>query len=118
VSFFITLIESIPINNIFRPSDPPAVYNETLGFYITTQNATVPELGISIGGKTFNLNSSDIFPFICEGEICATNIARGFNFSDAYLEGFYVLGDVFLHNVVTVFDVGRMEIKIGASGDY
>ena len=47
--------------------------------------------------------------------ICATGITRGFSFSkEAYPDGFFVLGDTFLHNVVAVFDVGHAQMHFAA----
>ena len=53
------------------------------------------------------MNPADMFlPFSSNG-LCATSFTRGFEFgSDAYPEGFYILGDAFLNSVVAVFDVG------------
>jgi hypothetical protein len=45
-------------------------------------------------------------PFSSNG-LCATSFTQGFEFeSDAYPDGFFVLGDAFLNGVVAVFDVG------------
>ena len=52
------------------------------------------------------MDPKDMF-FPLGENICATSFTRGFDFGAvAYPKGFYVLGDVFLNNVVAVFDVG------------
>lgn len=47
--------------------------------------------------------------------LCATSLTRGFDFgAEAYPDGFYVLGDAFLNNVIAVFDVGAGGMRFAA----
>lgn len=51
--------------------------------------------------------------------ICTTSIYRGFNLAPSvYPDGLYILGDVFLHNVVAVFDVGNEQIHFAPHNNY
>ena len=99
-------------------SDPPAVYDPELQVYTTLCNATSPEFGLRIGGKTFHFQQGDILlqlPGLSIGGRCATGITRGFSFQkDAFPDGFFVVGDTFLHNVVAVFDVGHAQMHFAA----
>lgn len=78
---------------------------------MTACNATVPAFSIDIGNQTFTMAPADMLPPYLEVQgQCVTGVTRGFagTFSkEAYPEGFYALGSVFLHNVIAVFDVGK-----------
>jgi hypothetical protein len=63
-------------------------------------------LSININDKSFAIDPRDMFLAISYNNLCATSMTRGFNVAEgAYPDGFYVLGDPFLNNVVAVFDV-------------
>lgn len=84
--------------------DPPAVYNSSFGLYTVPCNATPPELGVVIGGEVFYHNPADlIYELGVPGlpNLCGSGIADG---GDV---GPLILGDVFLKNVLAVFDVGE-----------
>ena len=50
--------------------------------------------------------------------VCATSFTRGFEFdTQAYPDGFYVIGAAFLVNVIAVFDVGAGQLRF-ARHDY
>lgn len=89
-------------------SDPPAVYSKTLDLYVVACNATTPTFSFDIAGRTFTIPRQDMFlPASQQGQ-CATSVTKGFSFgSEAYPDGFYVLGAAFLNSVVAVFDVGK-----------
>ena len=56
-----------------------------------------------------------MFPFIQENDLCATTILQGLPVNETiYSEAFYLLVDVFLHNVVAVFDQGLEEMQFAA----
>ena len=96
-------------------SSPPAEYNETLSVYVTSCNATIPDFGIVIGGRTFKLAPQDTLLQYTEGITggCATAITKGFSVSGkAFPHGFNVLGDVFLNSVVATFDVYNEELRL------
>ncbi|KAH8701953.1 aspartic peptidase domain-containing protein [Talaromyces proteolyticus] len=99
--------------------NPPAIYIPSADFYVTSCNATVPSFGISIGDKTFQINPTDMWLVDEPTGLCATSITRGFPLSkDSYPDGLYVLGDVFLHNVVVVFDVGNKQMHFAPHTKY
>ena len=53
-----------------------------------------------------------MFQALSEGDLCATSIMKGFDEpKNAYPDGLYVLGDVFLRNVIAVFDVEEEEMR-------
>lgn len=87
-------------------SDPPAIYNETLELYYTTCNATAPSFGVTIDGKTFMQPPEVGFYHLLSADgLCATSFFRGFEEPSAEMpDGYYCLGDVFMFNVVAVFD--------------
>ena len=79
---------------------------------VTACNATIPTFGIGIGGQTFEIAPTDLFPIAREGDICATAVTRGFDVPESeYPDGLFVLGANFLRNVVAVFDVGKQEMR-------
>ena len=104
------------INNAFSPA---AVYNQQLESYIVDCNATAPRLGFNIAGTVFDINPLDMI--ILDGtdaqnnDVCVTSVTIG---GDADTGGFYVLGDAFLKNVVSVFDIGATEMRFAAREFY
>jgi hypothetical protein len=89
---------------------PRAVYLYQWGTYFAPCDAIPPRLAITISGKDFWINPADM---ICKNLIdpltgyCAIAVASGGS-------GPYILGDVFLQNVVAVFDVGGAEMRFYA----
>ena len=99
------------INALFNP---PAVYLQDEGAYFVQCNATPPAFGVTISGQTFNVNPVDlIFQEVVDPTtgFCLTGVQSGG-------QGPYILGDVFLQNVVAVFDVGAAEMRFAAHEFY
>ncbi|KAF2232966.1 acid protease [Viridothelium virens] len=102
---------AIDINEAFEPS---AEYVEDEGAFFVDCQATAPTFGVNINGTTFNVNPVDL---IFQSEVdpttglCLTGIQAGG-------EGPFILGDVFLQNVVAVFDVGAAELRFAPHEDY
>ena len=98
---------------------PPAVYSEEDGAYLVDCNAKAPKTGVKIGGTTFDLNAADLI--LDAGtdengnEVCISGIDDGGSNTS---EDVYILGDVFLKNVVAVFDVGATEFRVAAHEYY
>lgn len=90
--------------------DPPAVFSEALSSAVTSCNANVPEFGISIGGQVFMISQADMLLQSSADPVtglCAAGVMDGG-------EGPYVLGDTFMNNVVSVFDIGAAEMRFAA----
>ncbi|GFF40251.1 probable aspartic-type endopeptidase AFUA_3G01220 [Aspergillus udagawae] len=94
---------------------PPAEYNDYEGAYVVDCNAKAPVHGVTIGGSTFYINSTDmIMPAGTDdsgNKICISGINAGGDIG----QGIFVLGGTFLRNVVAVFDVGAAEMRFAAS---
>ena len=92
------------INAAFRP---PAVYAYRLGAYVTACDAVAPQLAVRVGGASMPINPRDLvfrdFVDPISG-MCMTGVASGGI-------GPFILGSVFLQNVLTVFDVGNAEMR-------
>lgn len=93
--------------------DPPAEYVPHLGSYLASCDAVPPRVGVVIGGVEFDIRPGDlIYPDIVDPrtELCAVAIANGG-------AGPYILGDVFLQNVLAVFDVGAGQMRFYGRGE-
>ncbi|KAH8650008.1 aspartic peptidase domain-containing protein [Xylariales sp. PMI_506] len=101
-----------PVLNAY---DPPAIYIDDEGAYFVPCNATAPEFGITIGGKTFTVSAEDlIYQDIIDtpSGLCLAGIV------DGGTEGSFIFGDTFLNNVISVFDVGAAEMRFAARVPY
>ncbi|TLS26217.1 hypothetical protein PpBr36_04527 [Pyricularia pennisetigena] len=96
---------AVAVNNLF---DPPAILDSSQGaWFVPCTGTTAPSLGITLGGTTLWTDSSSmILPEVKNAEgLCATGISA----TDAFP---YILGDTFMQNIVTVFDLSdKMEIR-------
>lgn len=91
--------------------DPPAFFSETFSSAVTTCNASVPEFGISIGGQVFMVSQADMLiqaSVDTATGLCAVGVMDGG-------EGPYVLGDTFMNNVISVFDIGAAEMRFAVN---
>lgn len=95
------------INNLFVPK---AQYTD--GRYFVNCSATAPDLGIKIGGATFQINPANLI------EQGSKNLTTGLCSTGAQGSWDPVLGDTFLQNVVAVFDVGAAQMRFAARGNY
>lgn len=87
--------------------DPPATYSEASGLYTIDCDATPPAVvGVAINKKIFYINSAGLIVALSE-TMCATGLQPSFG-------GNNILGDVFLRNVIAVFDVGAAEMRFAA----
>lgn len=90
--------------------EPPAEYNATAGgFVVACKPRVVPSLGVTIGGRTFNINARDLVVDVGEvpGKTCVSGVLPSSGMPGG-LSG--ILGDVFLNNVLAVFDVGKEQM--------
>lgn len=82
-----------------------------MGCYFTNCTAKAPRFGVNISGRTFWINGESLLrPFVIPDK-CSTGIARNSK------GGYTILGDVFLENVLAVFDAGGPEVRF-ASREY
>ena len=80
------------------------------GSYFVDCNAIAPEFAVIIEGVEFRINSTHLIFWELVDPLtgyCSIGIASGG-------AGPYILGDVFLQNVVAVFDVGGAEMRFYA----
>ena len=94
-------------NELFSPS---AQFDEESGIYFVACNAVTPTFGVNINGQTFFINSQDLVIDAGDGS-CVSGI------QDAG-EGPGILGDVFLKNVLAVFDIGASQMRFAARENY
>lgn len=91
---------------------PPAVYSDEEGAYVVDCKAKAPSMGIKISGTTFWTNHLDMILLAgtdANGtDICISGITDGGSDTASDL---YILGDTFQKNVVSVFDVGAVEMR-------
>jgi len=98
---------------------PPATLDEDAGLYIVDCNAKVPEFGVKIGGKTFTIDARDqILPAGTDDNgniICITGTQDG---GPDVADNIFILGDVFLHNVVATFNPVDAEVTLTQRAKY
>ncbi|KAI4189755.1 MAG: hypothetical protein L6R41_001238 [Letrouitia leprolyta] len=96
------------VNQMF---DPPAIFNTIRNEYAIDCASKAPRFGIGIAGHTFYVNPSDLIIHIQDGS-CITGITElGYGRP-------IILGDVFLRNVLAVFDIGASEMRFAAREFY
>ncbi|KAL8869844.1 MAG: hypothetical protein Q9174_003965 [Haloplaca sp. 1 TL-2023] len=99
---------ALRINALFSV---PALFNRATGEYDVGCDATVPKLGFQIGGHTFYINPKDLIIKKQNGG-CVSGITN----SAIGRPG--VFGDVFLRNVLAVFDVGAGQMRFSGRENY
>lgn len=95
---------------------PPARYLPQVGGFEVDCSATPPSFSVTINGADLYVSGQDL---LLTGEagmdpntgLCITGVQTSFN-------GPTILGDVFLRNVVAVFDVGAGEMRFAAHENY
>lgn len=92
--------------------DPPTTLDQETGYDVIPCNATAPEFGVIIGGTTFYINAKDMVLDIgLESGMCVSGVQNGGGAVN-------ILGDVFLRNVIAVFDVGSAQMRFAPHVDY
>ena len=86
--------------------DPPAEAEAFSGVYKVPCNATPPRFGVYISGRTFYVNPLDLIVQTAGADRCSIGVQT--------MSGMSVLGDVFLRNVLAIFDVGAGVMRFGA----
>lgn len=86
--------------------NPPATVSPSYGLYTVACNATVPLFGLVVSSKVFYVNPLDLI------------IDTGLGFCVMGVQddggGLTIVGDVFMRNVLTVFDVGAGQVRFSA----
>lgn len=93
---------------------PPAVYSFVDGGYFTTCDAVTPRVAVVIDGTPFYLNARDLIFRTMPDEVtglCMTAFHDGET-------GPFVLGGVFLKNVLAVFDIGENVFQLASRMRY
>ncbi|KAF8142599.1 aspartic peptidase domain-containing protein [Mycena galopus ATCC 62051] len=92
---------------------PPAVEDPNTGLYTVACNAAVPDFAVTIGGKTFPIDKRDqIIPTGKDANnntVCITGTQDG---GADQAGAVFILGDVFLHNVVATFNPVDGEVTL------
>ena len=88
------------VNSQFKPEAKRGWLEDV---YKVECNAKPPKFAVRVGGQSFWVNPQDMIQKV--GDRCESGIQV---FGD---EGIYILGDVFLKNVIAVFDVGAKEMR-------
>ena len=85
---------------------PPAIWNATIQQYSVPCNAKAPWFAIKIGGVVFPVDKRDMIIDDATGQgTCAAGI------NDGETNAPFTIGDTFMNNVLTVFDVGSGQMK-------
>ncbi|KKY24102.1 putative aspartic-type [Phaeomoniella chlamydospora] len=103
---YIPTTSAATFNSLFSP---PAFLDE--GYYYVSCNATAPSFNVYITSNTsayYPTNPYDLILDIDEGDICLSGVQDGGEPGDGNV---FILGDVFLKNVLAVFDVGNEEMR-------
>ncbi|KAJ7458601.1 aspartic peptidase domain-containing protein [Mycena latifolia] len=98
---------------------PKAQYDAQDNLYIVACNAKAPVFSVKIGGVVFTIDPQDqVLPAGTDengNEVCISGTQSG----GPDLPGeFFILGDVFLHNVVTTFNPIQREVTITQRAPY
>lgn len=83
------------------------MFSEVFSSAATSCNASVPDFGISIGGQVFMISQADMLMQSSVDPatgLCAVGVMDGGT-------GPYVLGNTFMNNVISVFDIGAAEMR-------
>ena len=85
----------------------PGGYRIEEASYWALCDAKLPKFGVIIGGKTFYFRDEDIMlQEVRNIALCQLGLV------DLNPQGPYILGETFLNSVVSVFDVGKSEIRV------
>ncbi|VDC00346.1 unnamed protein product [Peniophora sp. CBMAI 1063] len=109
-----------PIANALAAAfDPPAVFSDDEGAYIVDCNATAPEFSVVIGGVSFAVTAADlILPIGADedgNQVCISGHDDGGPDEDGNI---FILGDTFLHNVVSTFDLSNNTVTLTERAPY
>ena len=101
-------------DDIYAAYDPPATLDSKTGLYTVNCDVKPPTLGVTIAGHTFYHTAEDLVLVKGEGVCVSTILPTALGENGV---GLNFLGDVFMHNVVSVFDFGKTEMRFAARKD-
>ena len=95
------------------------MWSDDEGAYIVACNATAPDLSVVIGGVSFNVTAADlILPIGTDedgNEVCISGHDDGGPDEDGNI---FILGDTFLHNVVSTFNLADNTVTLTERASY
>jgi hypothetical protein len=101
-------------NKINAASSPAAVYSGTDGVYVVSCTSKPPAVSIDIEGTLFTINPLDMI--LDAGDW--TYISGFMDGRSSDTEDIFILGDTFQKNVVTLFDVGAVNMQFAGREFY
>ncbi|KAF7318537.1 Acid protease [Mycena chlorophos] len=114
-----TIIDSGTTLNML-PSPVAQAYNGLWakwrsGSWYVPCSAVAPPFVVQLGGKNYTIDARDLVVPVEDGE-CVSGIQDG---GDEDVDGnMFILGDVFLHNVVAQFDIGKNRMTFAQRKPY
>lgn len=99
---------------------PPAVYNETLGYWTVDCNATAPYAAYNIGGKVMPMNATDMIVRSLNGlpgyeDVCFSAFADGGEPTNGNV---FIIGAVWQLGYVVAYDVGNTKLHFADRAPY
>ncbi|KAJ7780230.1 acid protease [Mycena maculata] len=98
---------------------PKAKYNEDEGLYYVDCDATPPAFSVNLGGKLFPIDARDQILDAGTDDagkvLCISGTQDG---GADTAENVFILGDVFLHNIVPTFNIKTNELTITRRAKY
>ncbi|KAK5135823.1 hypothetical protein LTR08_004650 [Meristemomyces frigidus] len=92
--------------------NPPGSFDEDNQVWSVPCTAIAPTFGVGVGGKVFYVNALDLML-----QASATECISGVQ-SNGGGSGLTILGDVWMKNVVSVFDIGAEQMRFAARQYY
>lgn len=89
---------------------PPGIYDQNSATYYVNCTATPPTFGVAVGTKIFYVNAADMIVYSS-----ATECISGVQPKNG---GLTILGDVWMKNVISVFDIGAEMMRFAAREFY
>ncbi|KAJ7663837.1 acid protease [Mycena polygramma] len=99
---------------------PKATFDTQVGLYTVACNASVPAFSVMLGGQSFTIDARDqiVQNFHEDGTVFCVSGTQAATDDPSGGPDLFILGDVFLHNVVTTFNIQTNEITITQRAPY
>ena len=103
-------------NGLWSPPAYTSEDEELKGLYLVDCNATAPSFDVMVEGEKFSTNPVDLsLELTGDGKTCLSGVQdAGGNGGQAL----FILGDVWLKNVLAVFDVGNNAVRVASRMNY